>query len=319
MIHPQGLCSLERMELRRRATVVSVALVALLLAGCGSASTGDPPGSAAASGVPMAAPPSAPAATVTKLLVVVEENHTLSQMKSGMPYTFRLAKRFGYATHYRAISHPSLPNYIAIAAGKTYGITDDSPPADHPLAGVSVFGQALARHRSATVYAQSMPGDCATADSGPYAVRHNPWTYFSSERSQCKAHDVPMRQFPNAVAAGRLPRVGMVVPDVNHDAHDGSLQEADAWFRSLMAQVFAGPDWRSGHLAVVLTADEGDGSQGNRVLTVVIHPSQHHHVVRQPLSHYSLTRLYDEVAGLPLLNHARTAPSMAKAFGLPVG
>jgi hypothetical protein len=51
---------------------------------------------------------------VTKLLVVVEENHSLSQMHVGMPYTYSLAQRFGYATNYHAITHPSLPNYLAI-------------------------------------------------------------------------------------------------------------------------------------------------------------------------------------------------------------
>jgi hypothetical protein len=69
---------------------------------------------------------------------------------------------------------------------------------------------------------------------------------------------------------------------------------------------------------VVLTADEDDRAHGNRVLTVVIHPSQRHHVVRRRLNHYSLTRLYDEVAHLPRLHHARSATSMAQAFGLPL-
>ena len=113
-------------------------------------------------------------------------------------------------------------------------------------------------------------------------------------------------------------RVGMVIPDLEHDAHDGTLAAADAWFKSLMTKVVAGKDWTSGHLAVVLTADEDDRASGNRVLTVVIHRSQQGHVVTDPLTHYSLTRLYDEVAQLPLLHQARTAPSMATAFGLPV-
>ena len=62
-----------------------------------------------------------------------------------------------------------------------------------------------------------------------------------------------------------------------------------------------------------------DHNQGNVVLTTLIHPSQDHHVVNTRLTHYSLTRLYDEVAGLPYLHNAATAPSMAKAFGLPLG
>ena len=313
------MSSLEDMGRVRRTAVVAAALAGVLTAGCSGTTQGSPPRPTGSHVSPAAGTGAAPVATVTKLLVVVEENHSLAQMKAGMPYTFRLAKRYGYASGYHAITHPSLPNYLAIAGGKTSGVTDDADPSAHRITGRSVFGQALAQHRTAAVYAQSMPTHCATVSNDPYAVKHNPWAYFVDERRQCRAHDVGMRRFGRDVAAGRLPAVGMVVPDLQHDAHDGTLQQADAWFRALMGRVFAGPDWRSGHLAVVLTADEDDGGQGNRVLTVVVHPSQRHHVVFRRLSHYSLTRLYDEVAHLPLLNHARSAPSMAKAFGLPVG
>ena len=311
------------MRLPSHMSLAVVALTALLTGACGTqtssaGSSPHPPDreSAALASSSLAA---ASAPKVTKLLVFVEENHSLSQMKRGMPYTFGLAKKYGYATNYVAMTHPSLPNYIAIASGRTYGIHDDRDPSAHRLSGRSVFGQALAKHRSAATYAQSMPRTCATTPSGPYGVKHNPWAYFVDERRGCRAHDLPMTQFGGDVSAGRLPRVGMVIPDLNHDAHDGTLKSADAWFKSAMSKVFAGRDWRSGHLAVVLTADEDDRAHGNRVLTVVIHRSQRHHVVTQRLNHYSLTRLYDEAAGLPYLHGARTATSMARAFGLPVG
>jgi acid phosphatase len=255
---------------------------------------------------------------VTKLLVIVEENHSLAQMQDGMPYTFGLAKRYGYATNYRALRHPSLPNYIAIAGGRMYGIRDDRGPAAHPIPGRSVFGQALAHRRTAAVYADGMPGTCALTNSGRYAVRHNPWTYFSGERAACGRHDRSMAAFGPDVRAGRLPRVGMVVPNLCHDAHDCDLATADAWFESVMGRIFRGPDWKAGRLAVVLTADEDDRTDGNRVLTTVIHQSQRHRVVTAPLDHYSLTRLYDEVAGLPYLHRAASATSMAKAFRLPL-
>ena len=54
---------------------------------------------------------------VTKLLVFVEENHSLDQMRAGMPYIAGLAEQYGHATDYRATRHPSLPNYLAIAGG----------------------------------------------------------------------------------------------------------------------------------------------------------------------------------------------------------
>lgn len=305
------------MKTFRHASIAAAVLTVLLASGCGSQPSGpDAKGTSSPEKASLAA---ASPAKVTKLLVFVEENHSLAQMKSGMPYTFGLAKKYGYATRYRAITHPSLPNYIAIASGKTYGIGDDADPSAHQLKGHSVFGQALRAGKTAGLYAQSMPSRCATTPADPYAVKHNPWAYFVDERRGCRAHDVPMTRFGTAVTDGTLPRVGMVIPDLDHDAHDGTLKTADSWFKAQMTKVFAGPDWKSGHLAVVLTADEDDTAHGNRVLTVVIHPSQHGNVVTTRLNHYSLTRLYEDVAGLPYLNGAKTARSMTKAFGLPVG
>jgi acid phosphatase len=246
------------------------------------------------------------------------ENHTLAQMKSGMPKTYALAQKYGYATGYDATTHPSLPNYIAIASGHTHGVDNDNSPAAWPLAGHTVFSRAVRAGEDARVYAQSMPGRCTLGNSGDYAVRHNPWAYFVSDRSNCDRFDQPFGAFAPDVSAGTLPNAGLVVPDLMHDAHDGTLGQADTWFATQMQKVFAGPDWASGHLAVVLTADEDDRNNGNRVLTVVIHPSQHGNVVAASLNHYALFELYEDVLGLPHERSYVQSPSMARAFGLPL-
>ena len=41
-------------------------------------------------------------------------------------------------------------------------------------------------------------------------------------------------------------------------------------------------------------------------------------MVTSPLDHYSLTRLYEQVTHTAYLAHARGAPSLARAIGLPV-
>jgi acid phosphatase len=130
---------------------------------------------------------------------------------------------------------------------------------------------------------------------------------------------VPVSELADAIAAQALPNVGLVVPNECHDAHDCDLAVADAWFRGWMEKIMAGPDWRSGRLAVVLTADEDDMSRDNLVLTVVAHPSLRGKVVSERLDHYALTRLLEDVAGAPYLGNARTATSLGDAFGLPVG
>jgi len=317
-------------QLASRSAVHCAALlfsIALGVSGCSTAG-GTPDVTATSKVQPATAPrttqASAPAVgptrvgTVTKVLVFMDENHSLSQMTAEMPYTFGLGRQFGYATTYKAIGHPSLPNYIAIAGGQTYGITNDDRPSANPVRGPSVFGQAIAARRTAALYADGMPENCATSDGGShYAVKHNPWAYFTGERSACQRYDVPVGQLAVAITTGTLPNVGMVIPNLCNDAHDCPLGTADTWFKGWMTKLFDGPDWKSGHLAVVLTADEDDKSAGNTVLTVVIHPSQKANMVTSPLTHYSLTRLYEEVAGTRYLFGAASAPSMTTAFGLP--
>jgi acid phosphatase len=236
-----------------------------------------------------------------------------------MPWTYALGQRYGYATDFHAMTHPSLPNYLAIAGGSTFGVQDDDDPSAHPVGGPSVFGEALAHGLTARVYADAMPASCLLTNAGEYAVRHNPWTYFTSERGECRSFDSTLGRFAGDVRAGQLPDAGMVVPDVCHDAHDCSLATADAWMQQEVGPAMSGPDFRSGRLVIVITADEDDGSQGNVVLTIVVHPSVRGVVATSPLSHLSLSRLYSEVLGLPPLREAASAQSMAQAFGLTLG
>lgn len=295
-----------------RATTVVVALCALIGA-CGSPGTGQA-GTPSAPSRPDHAEP-----VVGKLLVVMVENHSLDQMRSQMPATFGLAQDFGYATHYRAMTHPSLGNYIAIAAGSTFGIVDDRNPVAHPLTGPTVFSQAIASGGTAAVYAEGMPSSCLTVNAGDrYAVRHNPWTYFPDEQADCQQHDVPADRLRADAAAGDLPTVGMVVPDLCDDAHDCPLATADDWLQQTLADLTTGPDWRSGRLAIVVTADEDDRHGDNTVLTTVLHPSLEHRVVDEPLTHLSLSRAMSEVAGAPPLRDAAGSPSLLRAFGLRV-
>jgi phosphatidylinositol-3-phosphatase len=262
------------------------------------------------------------------VLTVVVENHSLGQVQSGMPYVDGLAKRFAYATKYTAIRHPSLPNYLALAGGDTFGVTDDAAPSSHPVAGDSVFDQAIARGKTAATYAESMTSNCQLTSSGRYAVKHNPWAYFNgaTQRANCTRYNLPAGTpssgaMHNAVAAGTLPNAGYWIPDLCDDAHDCSLSTADNYIKSWLPQIMAGSDYTSGRLAIVITADEDDSNSGNVVLTAVIHRSLDgsHKVVTSALNHYSLLRMYDRVLGAPLLRKASTASDMAAAFALPVG
>lgn len=256
---------------------------------------------------------------VTKLLVFVVENHSLQQMRRGMPFVNGLATKYGYATNYHAITHPSLPNYLAIAGGDTFGVRDDASPSSHQISGPSVFGRAIGAGSTAKLYAEAMDTRCQLVPSGTYAVKHNPWAYFVDERDLCGRYDVPLRRFGRDADAGNLPAVGMVIPDLCNDAHDCALSHADTWLRKRVGRVLAGPDWTSGHLAIVITADEDDRRHHNIVLTVVAHPALHHVVVTTRLNHYGLSRSYSQVSGAVPVGHAVYAASLLRKFGLRPG
>lgn len=261
--------------------------------------------------------------TATKVLTIFVENHTYTEMKAGMPYLLSLAERYGYASNWSALSHPSLPNYLGIAGGSTFGVADDKPPADHPITGDSIFSQAIAAGKTAKVYAESMPSNCAATNSGLYAVRHNPWTYFVDDHAACTADDVPISAFTADAANNRLPNAGMLISNLCNIAHTGgcslsnagSLSLADAFLQQELPPLLKSSDFTSGTLTVVVTADEGTNSD-NQVLTVVMNAGLHGKIVSTALNHYSLTRYYDQVLGATPLRNAATAGDMKAAFGL---
>jgi acid phosphatase len=108
----------------------------------------------------------------------------------------------------------------------------------------------------------------------------------------------------------------MVVPDVCNDAHDCSLARADRWLRSWLRTVQAGPDWRAGRLAVVVTFDEDDHSAGNHVTAVVLHPSLHGVRVSRRLDHRDLSASASRLAGGAPLRDARGRAGLLAAFHL---
>ncbi|MCU1346148.1 MAG: phosphoesterase, partial [Acidimicrobiia bacterium] len=198
--------------------------------------------------VSAASPSTAPATALarpTKVLTIVVENHSLDEMRRQMPYSYGLAQRFAYASGYSAITHPSLPNYLAMAGGSIFGVHDDAGPSVHPLEGPSVFDSALAAGKTARVYAEAMTSNCSTKSTGRYAVKHNPWAYFTQGRAACAAHDVPAGTVAagalhDDIANGTLPNAGMLIPDVCDDGHDCPLSTADHYLAGWLTPILAG-------------------------------------------------------------------------------
>src|SRR5207248_10448590 len=86
-------------------------------------------------------PPSGTVPLFGHVVLVVEENHSYSEVigNSAMPYLNSLASQYGLATQYFANTHPSIGNYFMLTTGQL--VTND--------------------------------------DSYPYAKHHNPFSYFT--------------------------------------------------------------------------------------------------------------------------------------------
>jgi phosphatidylinositol-3-phosphatase len=267
------------------------------------------------------------AAAYSKVMVIVLENHSESDALAGMPYLSSQAEKYGLAANSYAVTHPSLPNYLAIAGGSTFGVRDDKSPAAHPLDGQSVFGQVLAAGGTAKTYAEAMPSNCATSSDGRYAVKHNPWPYFTDarERASCRRYDVPSGTpargaLHDDLTGGKLPTFSMLIPDLCHDAHDCSLRAADGWLRSWLTTLTDGPDFRAGRLLVVVTFDEDDHDARNHILTVFLHPALDHVTIEPRFDQYAVSGLVSRLVGAPPLREAASATdlqALLEDVGLP--
>jgi phospholipase C len=239
------------------------------------------------------------------------------------PFENALASACGLATNYRAVSHPSLPNYIAATSGGTQGIADDEPPSAHPLDVASIYSQVKSAGKTWRDYEESAPANCSLTSSGQYAVKHDPAAYYTSIRSDCAARDVPMGtttsgNFLNDLTNGTLPAFAFVTPDLCNDTHDCPVSTGDAWLQSWFTKILASPTYATGRTVVFVNWDEDDDSASNHVPLIAVNPSIPAGTRTGTLfDHYALLRTTEQLLGIgTYLGKAADAPSMVSAFNL---
>jgi len=251
------------------------------------------------------------------VLVIVMENHDFAQVAGQSPYLNRLASRCGLAANSHGVTHPSLPNYLAMTTGDTQGITTDctSCPTDAP----SIFEQVGSDGWRA--YQEDMPSVGFTgAASGRYAKKHDPPAYYTSLESDFKTHAVPMGTpesgaLQSDLQNDRLPRFAFLTPNLCDDEHDCPVSTGDMWLSGWMAKILESTAYRSGSTAVFVTYDENDDRAGNRIYTVAASTSvSPGSSSDQSFDHYSLLATVEDLLGLGRLGRARHADSMRSAF-----
>lgn len=240
-----------------------------------------------------------------RVVVVVLENHSYGQVAGSSPFLNRLASECALATDYLAVSHPSLPNYLALTSGSTDGIGSDCTGCR--TSAPSIFGQLHGDWRS---YLESMPSPgYRGAFAGQYAKKHNPASYYTRIAPEYGRDAVPLGtpttgRLARDLARSTLARFSLIVPNLCDDEHDCPIAEGDRWLRTWMPLILASPSYRSGRTVVLVTYDEGTGAD-NRVYTVAVAPSiRPGTIVRTPLDHYALLRTAEQLLELPCLAHA---------------
>ena len=245
--------------------------------------------------------PAAPATVVSHVFVIVMENKSPAQALTG-EFTAALAARYGVAENYRAITHPSVPNYLALTSGSTWGVTDDSY---HRLAKRDLGTQLTAAGISWRAYMEGFqPGGCLTSPL-PYDPGHNPFAFYGGG---CPPNVVPMTRL-RADLAGATPSFVWLGPDQCNDEHSCPVPVGDGWLRQAVGEVMASAAWTN-HGVLFVTWDEDDGSGDNHVLTLVVAPGLRHRVSQVAYDHYSLLATIEHLLGAGRLGQAATASPM---------
>lgn len=255
------------------------------------------------------------AGTVPHIMVVLEENRSYSEVigNSNWPQLNALAQANGLATHYFAVAHPSLPNYLALLSGSTQGVTDDG---DYTFPGPAFPDQLSSAGISWRAYMEGLPSPGYNGtEAGNYAKKHDPFAYFSSiSNNPAKNNNiVSTDQLGSDLANANGPAFMWVSPDLMNDAHDGPDAQADSFLGNLVSQVQGSPWWRNGAgAAMIVVFDESDGDNsgigsaangGGQVACVVISnkgPQQYGGAV----NHYGLLRTLEKIYGVGFMGEA---------------
>jgi phospholipase C len=304
---------------RRRLLLPAVALVALLLAI-------GPVLAAAQPGTPAATPAGPP---VGHIFVIVLENHEYGDVigNSDLPYLNELARRYGVASASYAVAHPSLPNYLALTGGDTFGITSDCT---HCFVNApNLVDQVEAAGKSWKAYMEDMPRPCFLGNHGRYAQKHDPFIYYDDIRTDPSRCDriVPFAAFVDDLTAQKLPDFAWITPDQCDDMHSCSAAHGDKWLKTWVPRILDSPAWQDGGVLFV-TYDEGTtdagccgGAGGGHIATLVISPLVDPGAISAtPTNHYGLLRTIEDAWGLPYLGGAADAApltDLARTEGTP--
>jgi hypothetical protein len=227
------------------------------------------------------------------IVIVIEENHSFSEIigSSSAPYINSLAQQGALFTNSFAIEHPSEPNYLDLFSGSNQGVTTDACPVG-PFSVANLGSELIAGGKTFTGFSEDLPSAGSTVcTSGAYARKHNPWVNFSNVPT---SSNQPFTSFPTDFTT--LPVVSIVVPNLNDDMHDGTIQQADTWLQSHIDPYvqFA----KTHNSLLVVTWDEDDSSMANQIPTLFVGPMVKPGQFGEVINHFNVLRTVEDLYGL---------------------
>jgi len=168
------------------------------------------------------------------VVMVIEENLGYASVvrSAGWPNLNNLIANGALPTNYYANAHPSIGNYFMLTTGQLLTNNDNSTTVWNVD---NIARRMLAANIPFRIYAEGISRGYVGGNTGPYLVRHNPFARLSdiARNSQVANQTIwPFTQFATDLANGTLPEFSFIVPDIYHDAHNGTPQQADSWLQT---------------------------------------------------------------------------------------
>jgi acid phosphatase len=272
------------MQRRSRIALLSAGVAAVAAAAAVVCYPSAPAVQAAASTLP----------TPAHIVVVMEENHSFSDIignTSQAPYFNQLASQGAELTSSYAVTHPSEPNYMALFAGSTFGLSSDACPTNEGTK-ANLGSEVLAANFTFKGYSEGLPSTgSTTCSSGKYARKHSPWINFSNVPA---ADSLPFTSFPTNYAS--LPSLSFVIPNLSDDMHDGTITQADTWLNKNLS---AYATWaQANNSLLIVTWDEDDYTESNQIPTLIVGQPVKPGKYSENINHYNLLATLEQIYGV---------------------